>query len=998
MKFIEATIYGFGKWIDETIDFSNQPFICIYGENESGKSTLQHFILFMLFGLPPKQRTLYQPKTSSKLGGRLTVVDDNVGTFVIERVGDVRNGAAVCYTEDGQTFDEQWLQERLHGMNAKIYKSIYAFSALDLTAIRQMKEQDIGEVLLGIGTSGASHLYAIEKKLEQQIGELFKPNGKIPAINKQLEKLEQLQFELASMKAEEGTYQKRTDEAKKLGEKLEKLRVEIQHENQQLIQLDKTIQFLPSLQELHTCVKRLAELPEDIRFPEQGVERLRQLKEKLLPIKSELAILKSNASDFKQNIQRLEATLKERLPLKEAESILQEKQFYIDNEREIQHLTDSIERLDVQMISELKKLHLPINRANLKDVHFPFQLEKTWNTLKNRQQSLELEQEQLTKEKRLLDNKESYVEAQLKELEEQLLPQEKRDELEQLINEHKEYALLQQLKQEDKNKKAAWKQTKLKKQRRSQRILIASLFLASFVGVIAFMVDTPLRYYLLNIMAIGLVGGFGQHLWGKNAIRTMEKMINSVATDEELDKQDSENRKEAEKRLTIDQDYRTEQKSALEQLQQLSVQQLQWAEKEQIYLQKKNKLMNDVDAEKNTYPFLEGVDVQYWPELFHSLKNLLQANQEQQQLMEERQKKIETHEEFTSKVDKFLQAHLQDFIPKHWLLQLEKIEEDVQAYRQVKEQKQYFEEQLQVNAKLQQDMDKKLGTYNLELESLLNHAEVEDENAFYEKAALQEEQMDRTKRKNHYHNQLTTAFSAEALQPLLKHMPNLSELELSKQTVKDTIQSLETELEDARQELAATKAKLDQMESSESYSKEMHRLQNEVDQLQSLTKEWAILKTAKELLRDTKKSYQDKHLGKVLERTARYFNVLTGGAYIRVILPEENEPLYVETRNQQRFDVNELSQGTIDQLYVSLRIAISEVMSEGKQLPFIIDDAFVHFDSIRRKRMLQLLEELSSLHQVLLFTCNKDVLKAVQHVKTIHLAADKSYGQIEARA
>src|SRR5690625_7828934 len=73
LKLMRATIYGFGSWVDDTVDFSGDSYICIYGENESGKSTLQHFILFMLFGLPPKMRSFYRPKSSSKLGGRLTL-------------------------------------------------------------------------------------------------------------------------------------------------------------------------------------------------------------------------------------------------------------------------------------------------------------------------------------------------------------------------------------------------------------------------------------------------------------------------------------------------------------------------------------------------------------------------------------------------------------------------------------------------------------------------------------------------------------------------------------------------------------------------------------------------------------------------------------------------------------------------------------------------------------------------------------------------------------
>ena len=86
MKFIRATIYGFGKWVDKDIDFTDEPIICFYGENESGKTTMQQFIMYVLFGLPPRKLALYQPIHSHKIGGRLYVENHEHGPFTIERV------------------------------------------------------------------------------------------------------------------------------------------------------------------------------------------------------------------------------------------------------------------------------------------------------------------------------------------------------------------------------------------------------------------------------------------------------------------------------------------------------------------------------------------------------------------------------------------------------------------------------------------------------------------------------------------------------------------------------------------------------------------------------------------------------------------------------------------------------------------------------------------------------------------------------------------------
>src|SRR5690625_602082 len=109
VKIEQATIYGFGKWVDYTIDFTENQFTCVYGENESGKSTLQNFILFMLFGYPPKKRNYYRPKTSGKMGGRLRISDPQVGIYTIERLDEI--GRASCRERVEEWERGEWVEE-----------------------------------------------------------------------------------------------------------------------------------------------------------------------------------------------------------------------------------------------------------------------------------------------------------------------------------------------------------------------------------------------------------------------------------------------------------------------------------------------------------------------------------------------------------------------------------------------------------------------------------------------------------------------------------------------------------------------------------------------------------------------------------------------------------------------------------------------------------------------------------------------------------------------
>ena len=66
-----------------------------------------------------------------------------------------------------------------------------------------------------------------------------------------------------------------------------------------------------------------------------------------------------------------------------------------------------------------------------------------------------------------------------------------------------------------------------------------------------------------------------------------------------------------------------------------------------------------------------------------------------------------------------------------------------------------------------------------------------------------------------------------------------------------------------------------------------------------------------------------------------------------------------------------LSRGTVDQLYLAVRLAICElVLPPEKQVPIVLDDALANFDDSRCAAALQFLKEAAGNRQILLFTCH----------------------------
>ncbi len=108
---------------------------------------------------------------------------------------------------------------------------------------------------------------------------------------------------------------------------------------------------------------------------------------------------------------------------------------------------------------------------------------------------------------------------------------------------------------------------------------------------------------------------------------------------------------------------------------------------------------------------------------------------------------------------------------------------------------------------------------------------------------------------------------------------------------------------------------------------------------------------------------------KFTDNLSRNISKITDGKYKHVNLYDENG-LVVELENGNYIEANRLSIGTIDQLYLSLRLSMVEDLSEEK-MPIILDEAFAYFDTERLKNMLKYLSEEYKNRQIILLTCTE---------------------------
>lgn len=105
-------------------------------------------------------------------------------------------------------------------------------------------------------------------------------------------------------------------------------------------------------------------------------------------------------------------------------------------------------------------------------------------------------------------------------------------------------------------------------------------------------------------------------------------------------------------------------------------------------------------------------------------------------------------------------------------------------------------------------------------------------------------------------------------------------------------------------------------------------------------------------------------------RAADYLATATGGAYSKITLDERTlrPQVWVSAAGAWK-DATELSQGTSDQLYLCLRLALLDVIAGDRRPPLFLDEPFAHLDDARRQAMTALLIAAAKERQVVLFTC-----------------------------
>jgi uncharacterized protein YhaN len=186
------------------------------------------------------------------------------------------------------------------------------------------------------------------------------------------------------------------------------------------------------------------------------------------------------------------------------------------------------------------------------------------------------------------------------------------------------------------------------------------------------------------------------------------------------------------------------------------------------------------------------------------------------------------------------------------------------------------------------------------------------------------------------------------------------------------IEDLEKRTLDLREELGKAREELSHQTGGDAAAREAERAQEVLAGLRESVARYTRVRLAAAILRREIERYRAENQDPLLRRAGEHFSTLTIQSFtsLRTDFDDRDEPILVGIRQGgRRVRVENMSEGTRDQLYLALRLATLErYLAHAEPLPFIVDDILINFDDERSEATLKVLAGLAAKTQVILFT------------------------------
>lgn len=931
MKIKQIDIYGYGKWVDQTFEI-NDVLQVFYGPNESGKSTIQSFIRSILFGFPSKRRrknqiNRFEPKHSDTYGGRLLLTDTEFGDVWVERTN---NGLKLTTTE-GDRLEPETLDQILGGLDEVLFDSFYGFNLQNLQELANVGSEQLNDYFLSIGTMGSDKFLAIAKQFEKESDTLYRPQGSNPTLNKAL-----IEYE-------------------RLAERLETAQTKNKAYNSLVMQRDKEIQEIEQLN------KEIEAVEEKRRGQDQLMHRY-DIYLKNIDTKQQLAALTFTEipDDAATNLayaQKMVDENKENIT-KNEERIAQFKQ-----------QLDELTRLNWAKNHEEERKQWIKSTNKIKDTQTEF--EQTTRFLVDKQTQLQ----SIAQKSQFYPEKMPQQDEYNKQVEAGLNIQLERIETQQEIDDvqaERRFYIDQRKEQQSYSTTVRQQIVTLESQRlNDEERLIQETSLKEYMfGIIFIVVGIVflIQQYISNspsqnlMMLAGamVVVGIVISLVVLNKHRKLYRAFNTSPIIDKLDQlhNDEQHYIKHSKELGSQITARDAKLSELAgQIESLDHDAQKWLVNLGFYP------TADMDLILKTNPVEEYYTAQ------------AQAEEYKQELDRLTLEATNWKENIRPLLDRFPmdEINTRAVIRHHEEIEAE-LAQTIQQGQELNRKITQAQEEIEKNKQ-------SIKEHETTIEDIFKVTQSDNLEQFNQKVATNQRIQSLEKEQAMYQEQIAEHLEAltaiESKQALVEdHQKSMVELDVFKRKI-----------EPHRGRRADLTAEIKQLERDGTVQLISQELADKEAEVRDLILVWGKKRMGMEMLYQTLRKGLDNPLPEMTEIATEIFSKLSYGRYKQVKINKKD--IRVVHHSDVLFEPYELSQGTLEQLYIALRLAFIISAKDLVKMPIIIDDAFVNFDDMRKASMYQVLDSIAEEIQILFFTFDEQIKEMYREDQIIDLTAIK---------
>ena len=983
MRIKEIDIEGFGMFRHVTIPDIPSTVTVFEGSNEAGKTTLMAYIRAVLFGFEPRRgsNNRYEPIRGGAHGGALVVETTEGKRFRIERVDKggkarVKVGAMFPSQEPvsesaKNSTDEAVLRQLVHGTSKLMYQNVFAFGIGELERLDTLQAEEISQHIYTVGTgTGLNSLAAVQSSLETEQAELFKATGRKPVINRLLQDLDHVRTTLHEM-------QKLPEEYQRLKEDSRRLEGEIEARHGRMNEIAPRRRWMEALvgaradwEHLLVIRQEIGELPPIEKFPAGGVERLDQAERTLASLDTRVTELQSAIRQAEERAAqcRLDPMiLKHRNDIEALEALrgFSQGQALVGLRAKAAARRTILEETITRLGPRWNE-----NRLDTFDTSIPMR-----ESIRGLRDRLEVCGQTVLEARHALQDEER-------------LKKDKQSELERLQEKFAQLASpgstagapLQEREAALRKWGQRQHQSDITQQQNQDLQAQADAVSAQVVACEAEIASTGAQrelsvWALVGIgsvfLALSLVAAFEQEFFLTTIAVTAGIVVVGLLSWWRRDSR-------AQRRSHVEglrQKYRDVAEEALAGL-------LEKTEEARKRVGLAEQAQEEAQAAWSRW--LTGLNLP--PELTPegALEVMADAERAQGQLREWRDVTQELEQvervvqETMGQLNRVLEqcgmapASVQD--APVTLLNLRKaIKLNLSRQQDLIHENEVMAEK---RAELEAAEAEKMRCLE-QREALLQAGGALDAESFRRRADVYARRVELERDQRQLETALRVrAGSSEQYQEMEKalSMQSRAELEHDLGELERDSQRLGEELPRTLQEKGRVEQRIQDLEHNEELSNLLLKKEALTTQLSQQVERWAVRSLCRHLLQKARELYERERQPAVLQEASKLFSVMTGGVYVRVMVPLGEMRLEVQTPNGSSRPAEVLSRGTAEQLYLAMRLAfVREYAKHAGPLPVVVDDILVNFDSERAKATIKVLGELASTHQVLVFTCHTHV-------------------------